>query len=248
MIAAEHMSKVGTYNAVIVPNEYYSPEHSDFNSSHKTFKRMMPTFAWEVLEVYTGPPTLAFKWRHWGEMRNDYVGFNKYVMLRPLQISRLTSDSAGEKVTALAHGGKIDFTGITICRLTPEHKISALEVWYDPLEMFRQICRDTVVTKQVVGRLGKYALREGEDHATHLHGMDEAPKSGINPLSLEDLSIAMGGCPMGPNARKPTRKESLGVLETNGSGKPPQLPHMQDIYVPSEYGDPWGGKAPFGNI
>lgn len=75
--SAEHMLKVGTYNAIIAPNEYYSPDYSDFASSHKTFKRMMPTFAWEVLEVYSGPPTVAFKWRHWGTMKNDYVGFNE---------------------------------------------------------------------------------------------------------------------------------------------------------------------------
>ena len=74
---AEHMLKVGTYNAIIAPNDYYSPEHSDFASSHKTFKRMMPTFAWEVLEVYSGPPHVSFRWRHWGTMKNDYVGFNE---------------------------------------------------------------------------------------------------------------------------------------------------------------------------
>jgi hypothetical protein len=55
------MLKVGTYNAIIAPNQYYSPENSDFSSSHKTFKRMMPTFAWEVLEVYSGPPVVAFR-------------------------------------------------------------------------------------------------------------------------------------------------------------------------------------------
>ena len=71
--------QVGTYNGIIAPNEYYSPENSDFASSHKTFKRMMPTFAWEVLEVYSGPPRVAFRWRHRGVMKNDYVGFNEYV-------------------------------------------------------------------------------------------------------------------------------------------------------------------------
>jgi hypothetical protein len=76
---AEYMLKVGTYNAIIAePNEFYSPRTSDFASSHKTFKRMMPTFAWEVLEVYSGPPQVAFRWRHWGEMKKDYVGFNEY--------------------------------------------------------------------------------------------------------------------------------------------------------------------------
>ncbi len=75
----EHMLKVGTYNAIIASNEFYSPATSDFAQSHKTFKRMMPTFAWEVMEVYSGPPKVAFRWRHWGEMKNDYVGFNEFV-------------------------------------------------------------------------------------------------------------------------------------------------------------------------
>jgi hypothetical protein len=75
---AEHMLKVGTYNAIIQSNEYYCPKYSDFASSHKTFKRMMPTFAWEVIEVYSGPPQVSFKWRHWGVMKHDYVGFNEY--------------------------------------------------------------------------------------------------------------------------------------------------------------------------
>jgi hypothetical protein len=73
------MLKVGTYNAILPKSEYYDNEKSDFSSSHKTFKRMMPTFAWEVLEVYSGPPVVSFKWRHWGVMKNDYVGVNEYV-------------------------------------------------------------------------------------------------------------------------------------------------------------------------
>ena len=75
--SAEHMLEVGTYNAIIASNDFYSSEKSDFAQSHKTFKRMMPTFAWEVLEVYSGPPKVVFKWRHWGEMKNDYVGYNE---------------------------------------------------------------------------------------------------------------------------------------------------------------------------
>jgi len=72
------MLRVGTYNAIISHgNDFYDPEKSDFASSHKTFNRMMPTFAWEVLEVYSGPPLVAFKWRHWGIMKSDYVGVNR---------------------------------------------------------------------------------------------------------------------------------------------------------------------------
>jgi hypothetical protein len=77
------MLEVGTYNAIICPNEYYSPKGKDgkggmgFGESHKVFKRMMPTFAWEVVEVYSGPPHVSFRWRHWGVMERDYVGVNE---------------------------------------------------------------------------------------------------------------------------------------------------------------------------
>jgi hypothetical protein len=74
--SGEHMLQVGTYNALIPSNEYYDPEQSSFDASHKSFKRMMPTFAWEVLEVYSGPPVVVFKWRHWGKMVSPYSGTN----------------------------------------------------------------------------------------------------------------------------------------------------------------------------
>ncbi|KAL1636405.1 hypothetical protein SLS58_009824 [Diplodia intermedia] len=132
--SAEHMLKVGTYNAIISPNEYYSPENSDFASSHKTFKRMMPTFAWEVLEVYSGPPHVAFRWRHWGTMKNDYVGFN----------------DKGEKVTAKAHGGSIDIEGVTVATVDDKVRLRRVETWFDPMEMFRQIAPQGIVNKEAV--------------------------------------------------------------------------------------------------
>ncbi|KAF1834574.1 hypothetical protein BDW02DRAFT_329434 [Decorospora gaudefroyi] len=129
---AEAMLKVGTYNAIIAPNEYYSPDYSDFASSHKTFKRMMPTFAWEVLEVYSGPPTVSFRWRHWGQMKNDYVGFN----------------NKGEKVTAKAHGGAIDIQGVTVATVNDKVQLQAVRTWFDPMDMFRQIAPNGVVKKE----------------------------------------------------------------------------------------------------
>lgn len=131
---AEAMLKVGTYNAIIAANEYYSPEYSDFASSHKTFKRMMPTFAWEVLEVYSGPPTVSFRWRHWGQMKNDYVGIN----------------NKGEKVTAKAHGGPIDVQGVTVATVNEKLQLQSVRTWFDPMDMFRQIAPNGVVKKEDV--------------------------------------------------------------------------------------------------
>ncbi|KAJ7486197.1 hypothetical protein B0H11DRAFT_2157332 [Mycena galericulata] len=121
--SGEHMLKVGTYNAIIAPNAYYSPEHSDFSSSHITFKSMMPTFAWEVLEVYSGPPQVAFRWRHWGEMKNDYDGFNE----------------KGERVTVKAHGRVLDIQGVTVAVVNDKLQLQKVETWFDPVEMFRQM-------------------------------------------------------------------------------------------------------------
>lgn len=86
----EHMLKIGTYNALLTSSPYYDPSHNDFETSHKAFKRMMPTFAWEVSEVYAGPPVVTFKWRHWGYMANDYIGNNEYVVA--FAIASPTSD------------------------------------------------------------------------------------------------------------------------------------------------------------
>ena len=36
------------------------------------FHGAFPAFPWEVLEVYTGPPKVAFSWRHWGRFTGKY--------------------------------------------------------------------------------------------------------------------------------------------------------------------------------
>lgn len=129
--SAEHMLRVGTYNAIIAPCDYYDPRHSDFSTSHKTFKRMMPTFAWEVLEVHSGPPVVSFKWRHWGEMKNDYVGRN----------------GVGDKVTVKANGQSIDVQGITVAQLNNKFQVIELKTWFDSNEMFRQMDPEGVAIK-----------------------------------------------------------------------------------------------------
>ncbi|KAK4153575.1 hypothetical protein C8A00DRAFT_43522 [Chaetomidium leptoderma] len=129
----EHMLEVGTYNALIEPNEYYCPMRSTFEASHKSFKRMMPAFAWEVLEVYSGPPKVAFRWRHWGTMKEDYSGTN----------------DQGEKVTIKAHGGLIDIEGLVVVKVNDKLQLQDVEVFFDSKEMFRQMAPDGVtgVTK-----------------------------------------------------------------------------------------------------
>lgn len=120
------MLRVGTYNALLGDSQYYSPETNDFEASHKTFKRMMPTFAWEVLEVYSGPPTVAAKWRHWGVMKNDYTGRN----------------DKGEQVRVKAHGGVLNIEGILVAKVNDQFKLTSIDIWYDPMAIFHEIARE----------------------------------------------------------------------------------------------------------
>lgn len=116
-------ARSGTYSAVISPNKYYGAEFCDFDESHKVFRDMMPNFAWEVLEVYSGPPTVVCKWRHWGWMRGDYVGKNE----------------DGDIVTIKAHGGIIDIQGVTVAKVNDKFQVESLETWFDPKDMFEQM-------------------------------------------------------------------------------------------------------------
>lgn len=74
---------------------------------------MLPHFAWEVLEVYSGPPTVAFKWRHWGWMKGDYVG----------------KDEEGSTVTIKSHGAILDIQGVTVAKVNDELQVTSLETW-----------------------------------------------------------------------------------------------------------------------
>ncbi|KAI1323969.1 hypothetical protein F5Y16DRAFT_424502 [Xylariaceae sp. FL0255] len=139
--SAEHMLRVGTYSAILVESagkekkdregnsmlgKYYDAEKMDFASSHKTFKRAISTFAWEVLEVYTEAPVVAFKWRHWGVFAGDYSGMNR----------------AGEHVKIKAHGRNVNITGVTVAYLSDSMQVTKLKTWFDPEELVRQMDPD----------------------------------------------------------------------------------------------------------
>lgn len=64
----------------------------------------------------------------------------------------LTSFSKGEKITAKAHGGTIDILGITIATVDDKVRLQAVDTYFDPLDMFRQIAPNGIVNKQVINR------------------------------------------------------------------------------------------------
>lgn len=169
-----HMLKVGTYNAIIAPNQYYCPHHLDFAASHKTFKRMMPTFAWEVVEVYCGPPRVVFRWRHWGVMNNDYVGFN----------------DKGDKVRIKAHGEAIDIQGITVAEVDDKVRLQKVETWFDPLEMFRQAASKGNVTITTVENKDPSTLSASLDDEEPIHNKAASAEEQVGTKSRND-SLAL---------------------------------------------------------
>lgn len=64
----------------------------------------------------------------------------------------LTPHSKGEKVTAKAHGGPIDIQGVTVATVDDKVRLQAVDTWFDPLDMFRQIAPNGVVNKEVMNR------------------------------------------------------------------------------------------------
>lgn len=138
----------GTYSAVISPNKYYGPKYSEFEESHNTFRNMMPNFAFEVLEVYSGPPNVACKWRHWGWMKGDYVGKNE----------------DGDVVTIKAHGKPLDIQGITIAKLDDQLRVESLETFFDAKDMFEQMLPSAETMNVVKCPMGFGAAgRKGEE-------------------------------------------------------------------------------------
>ena len=106
-ICGRDASKVGTYNWILknAPKHLYNAQEHSFESSHKLFRgAFVDGFPWELLEVFSGPPKVAFSWRHWGVFNGEYDGRK-------------------------GQGETIEMTGFTIATLSANNKISKLEVY-----------------------------------------------------------------------------------------------------------------------
>ncbi|WP_353932597.1 SnoaL-like polyketide cyclase [Okeanomitos corallinicola TIOX110] len=104
---AADLSAQGTYNLFMADSEHYKASEENFESSAKLFHSTFPQgFPWEVLEVYSGPPVVTFKWRHWGHFRGQYKDF-------------------------APTGETIEIIGMTIANVTDDLKIISLEHYFD---------------------------------------------------------------------------------------------------------------------
>ncbi|BAY23816.1 hypothetical protein NIES2100_36080 [Calothrix sp. NIES-2100] len=93
---ATDLSAQGTYNLFMADSAHYKASAESFESSGEIFHSTFPQgFPWEVLEVYSGPPTVTFKWRHWGHFNGaykDYAPTGETVEIIGTSVARVTDD------------------------------------------------------------------------------------------------------------------------------------------------------------
>ncbi len=104
---AEDVAQAGTYNLFMGETEHYSSEAETFESSFQIFSTAFPNgFLWEVMEVLAGPPSVTFKWRHWGTFTGS---FKEHAPT----------------------GETLEIVGLSIARVTEDLKIISLEHYFD---------------------------------------------------------------------------------------------------------------------
>lgn len=112
----QDIAEKGSYNLFIGETPYYSAKEESFESSSEIFRTAFPGgFFWEVLEVYSPPPVVSFKWRHWGHFTGEYKG---------------------HKPT----GQKVEIFGMTVARCAEDLRLLEVEHFYDNNLFLSQLC------------------------------------------------------------------------------------------------------------
>jgi hypothetical protein len=126
-LSGEETLAIGSYNALLktsLPEQYqvYKAEEETFESSHEVFRSAFPRgFAWEVVQVYSGPPVISFKFRHWGIFEGSFKG----------------KGPTGETV---------EFTGMGSLKVDECLRVEEVEIYYDPSELFAGLLKGSPST------------------------------------------------------------------------------------------------------
>lgn len=106
---------VGNYNWLLAgaDKRLYDSGKETFESSHETFRgAFLGGFPWEVLEVLSPPPIVAFSWRHWAEFQGSFRGRE-------------------------GDGKLYEMYGFGVVTLTEGLKISDIQIYYKPDEFLK---------------------------------------------------------------------------------------------------------------
>ncbi|XP_043718892.1 pathogen-related protein-like [Telopea speciosissima] len=115
-MSLEEVAKVGGYNAFLQTSlanrlHAYDPSTETAESSHHAFGTAFPRgFVLEILQVFSGPPVVAFKFRHWGYMEGPFKGH-------------------------APTGERVDLYGVGIVEVDESMRVEKLEFIYDAGEL-----------------------------------------------------------------------------------------------------------------
>lgn len=103
---AGDIAEQGSYNILIGDSVFYRRDEHDFAGQHDIFHRAFGEgFFWELLAVYSPPPTVAFSWRHWGRFTGAYCGFEptgEVIEMFGMSLAVVDPDD-GMKLTTVSH-------------------------------------------------------------------------------------------------------------------------------------------------
>lgn len=128
-VDSQLMADEGPYNLLVGDTPEYAASKLTFEESNKIWSKTFPDgFAWEVLEVLSGPPNVTFKWRHFGECNGEYV------------------DSEG--VTHKGDGEIVNVIGLCIAKVSDKLIIESLDVYYNPQDLLSPLVAKVTAAKQ----------------------------------------------------------------------------------------------------
>ncbi|GFP97823.1 pathogen-related protein [Phtheirospermum japonicum] len=95
----------------------YNPDEETYETSQSAFKQVFPRgFALEILQVFSGPPLIAYKFRHWGFFEGAY------------------KDHAPT-------GELVEIFGTSIVEMNEENKIVKVEFFFDRGELLAALIK-----------------------------------------------------------------------------------------------------------
>ncbi|XP_038903459.1 pathogen-related protein-like isoform X2 [Benincasa hispida] len=116
-LSVEEVVRMGALNAILkssLPKEFqfYNAEEETQESAYNDFKTCFPRgFPWEVIEVYSPPPLIAYKFRHWGFFEGPYKAYSPT-------------------------GELVQFYGMATLKVDSSMKVEEVHIYYDPTELF----------------------------------------------------------------------------------------------------------------
>jgi hypothetical protein len=121
----------GTYKLLIGDTTHYKASEEDFETSTKLFHNAFPNgFLWEVLEIYSAPPVITFKWRHWGRFEGEYKNYQPT-------------------------GETIEIIGVSVAHVSEDVKLLSLEHYYDNTKFLNQLTKQNSWQKTFLNFINK---------------------------------------------------------------------------------------------